>query len=164
MPHAPPSRQGSVATLPRARALAATPAMRLSATITKQSVREADKERTMDTMMSMPVSITDRIAPIARQVWDAKYRLKAQDGTTVDVTIEDTWRRVARALAAVEDHPLVWEPRFTQALEDFRFLPAGRILAGAGTDRRVSRCSTASSWAISATTSAASSSICGKRR
>ena len=91
----------------------------------------------MDTMMSMPVSITDRIAPIARQVWDAKYRLKAQDGTTVDVTIEDTWRRVARALAAVEDHPLVWEPRFTQALEDFRFLPAGRILAGAGTDRRV---------------------------
>jgi ribonucleoside-diphosphate reductase alpha chain len=111
--------------------------MRLSATITKQSVREADKERTMDTMMSMPVSITDRIAPIARQVWDAKYRLKAQDGTTVDVTIEDTWRRVARALAAVEDHPLVWEPRFTQALEDFRFLPAGRILAGAGTDRRV---------------------------
>jgi ribonucleoside-diphosphate reductase alpha chain len=45
-------------------------------------------------------SVSERIAPISRQIWDAKYRLKTADGTPVDLTIEDTWRRVARALAA----------------------------------------------------------------
>ena len=79
----------------------------------------------------------DRIAPVSRQIWDAKYRLKAADGTPVDVTIEDTWRRVARALAAAEADPAQWELPFYKALEDFRFLPAGRILSGAGSERRV---------------------------
>ena len=78
-----------------------------------------------------------RITPISRQIWDAKYRLKAGDGTPIDRTIEETWRRVARALAAAETDPALWESRFYGALEDFRFLPAGRILAGAGTERRV---------------------------
>lgn len=76
-------------------------------------------------------------APIAEQIWDMKYRLKAADGTPVDRTVEDTWRRIARALAAEEAEPGVWEDRFYAALEDFRFLPAGRIVAGAGTDRAV---------------------------
>lgn len=76
-------------------------------------------------------------APIAEQIWDMKYRLKAADGTPVDRTVEDTWRRIARALAADEAKPGVWEDRFYAALEDFRFLPAGRIVAGAGTDRSV---------------------------
>jgi len=76
-------------------------------------------------------------APIAEQIWDMKYRLKAQDGTPVDVTVEDTWRRIARALAAVEDDPAAWEGRFHDALADFRYLPAGRIVAGAGTGRDV---------------------------
>lgn len=76
-------------------------------------------------------------APIAEQIWDMKYRLKAGDGTPVDATVEDSWRRVARALASVEADPAAWEERFYAALEDFRFLPAGRILAGAGTGRHV---------------------------
>jgi ribonucleoside-diphosphate reductase alpha chain len=66
-----------------------------------------------------------------------KYRLKSGDGTPVDKTIEDTWRRVARALAAPEAEPERWEESFYRALEDFRFLPAGRIVAGAGAERRV---------------------------
>ena len=76
-------------------------------------------------------------APIAEQIWDMKYRLKAADGTALDVTIEDTWRRIARSLASVETDKDVWEERFYGALEDFQFLPAGRIVAGAGTDRSV---------------------------
>ncbi|MXW87199.1 MAG: adenosylcobalamin-dependent ribonucleoside-diphosphate reductase [Boseongicola sp. SB0673_bin_14] len=76
-------------------------------------------------------------APIAEQIWDMKYRLKAADGTPVDRAVEDTWRRIARALVAQEAEPDVWEDRFYAALEDFRFLPAGRIVAGAGTDRAV---------------------------
>ena len=43
-----------------------------------------------------------RLAPISWQIWDAKYRLKAPDGTPVDATIEESWWRVARALAAPE--------------------------------------------------------------
>ena len=76
-------------------------------------------------------------APIAEQIWDMKYRLKEADGTPIDRSIEDTWRRIARATASVEADPEVWEDRFFAALEDFRFLPAGRITAGAGTDRSV---------------------------
>jgi len=76
-------------------------------------------------------------APIAEQIWDMKYRLKEPDGTPVDVSVEDTWRRIAKALAAVEKTPAEWEDRFYAALEDFRFLPAGRIVAGAGTGRSV---------------------------
>ena len=82
-------------------------------------------------------SAMDGIAPISRQIWDAKYRLKAGDGTPVDHTVEDSWRRVASALAAAEVDPAAWEAPFYEALRDFRFLPAGRILSGAGTSRRV---------------------------
>ncbi|KPQ04964.1 MAG: adenosylcobalamin-dependent ribonucleoside-diphosphate reductase with TSCPD domain NrdJ2 [Rhodobacteraceae bacterium HLUCCA12] len=76
-------------------------------------------------------------APIAEQIWDMKYRLKDAAGKPVDATLEDSWRRIARALAAVEDDPAHWEDRFYTALEDFKFLPAGRIVAGAGTGRSV---------------------------
>ena len=76
-------------------------------------------------------------APIAEAIWDMKYRLKQADGTPIDQSIEDTWRRIARALAAVERDPAQWEDRFYAALEDFKYLPAGRITAGAGTGRNV---------------------------
>ncbi|MBI1170139.1 adenosylcobalamin-dependent ribonucleoside-diphosphate reductase [bacterium] len=76
-------------------------------------------------------------APIAEQIWDMKYRLKEGDGTVVDTSVEDTWRRIARALAVVEKDPATWEARFYAALEGFKFLPAGRITAGAGTGRAV---------------------------
>jgi ribonucleoside-diphosphate reductase alpha chain len=76
-------------------------------------------------------------APIAEQIWDMKYRFKQADGTPIDTTVEDSWRRIARALAAVETAPAEWEPKFYDALSDFKFLPAGRITAGAGTERSV---------------------------
>ena len=76
-------------------------------------------------------------APIAEQIWDMKYRFKEADGTPRDVTVEDTWRRIARDLAKVEKDPAAWEQKFYTALEDFKYLPAGRITAGAGTARSV---------------------------
>ncbi len=76
-------------------------------------------------------------APIAESIWDMKYRLKEADGTPIDGTVEDTWRRIARSLAEVEADPAHWEEKFYHALEDFKFLPAGRITAGAGTGRTV---------------------------
>jgi ribonucleoside-diphosphate reductase alpha chain len=76
-------------------------------------------------------------APIAEQIWDMKYRFKAADGTPHDITVEDTWRRIAHDLAQVEQDKEGWEETFFEALEDFKYLPAGRITAGAGTARRV---------------------------
>src|SRR3954463_1873084 len=77
------------------------------------------------------------IAAISQQIWDMKYRLKSEGGTPVDKTLPDTWARIAHALAAGEQDTAIWGERFASALEDFQFLPAGRILAGAGTGRTV---------------------------
>jgi ribonucleoside-diphosphate reductase alpha chain len=76
---------------------------------------------------------------LSHQIWDMKYRLKRPDGTPVDVSVEDSWRRVARAAAEAEtpEKRGEWESAFAGALADYRFLPAGRILAGAGTGRAV---------------------------
>ena len=76
-------------------------------------------------------------APIAEQIWDMKYRFKQADGTPIDQTVEDSWRRIARDLARVEKDPAHWGEKFFEALEDFKYLPAGRITAGAGTARQV---------------------------
>ena len=76
-------------------------------------------------------------APIAEQIWDMKYRFKDADGKALDITVEDSWRRIARDLASVEKDTETWENKFYGALEDFKFLPAGRITAGAGTARKV---------------------------
>ncbi|MCW8836820.1 MAG: adenosylcobalamin-dependent ribonucleoside-diphosphate reductase, partial [Rhodospirillales bacterium] len=78
-----------------------------------------------------------QIASISQQIWDMKYRLKDADGEPVDKTVADTFRRVARALSMPERDPALWEQRFFDAMQDFRFLPAGRIVAGAGATRKV---------------------------
>ena len=74
---------------------------------------------------------------ISRLIWDMKYRLKGADGQPVDATVDATWRRIADALAAPEDDAELWSDRFLESLVDFKFLPAGRIVAGAGVDREV---------------------------
>ena len=77
------------------------------------------------------------ITAISRHIWDSKYRYR--DGNTIhDQSIADSWRRIARALASVETTDTnSWEQRFYSILENFKFLPGGRIQAGAGTNRRV---------------------------
>src|SRR5512143_2596776 len=78
-----------------------------------------------------------QVAPVSQQIWDMKYRLKTLEGEALDKTIDDTWRRVAREFARAEADPAIWEERFLAAMQDFKFLPAGRILSGAGSGRRV---------------------------
>src|SRR5690349_2371376 len=75
--------------------------------------------------------------PIAQQIWDMKYRFKSADGVPIDQTVADTWARVAKALAVHEKDAGAWAQRFASAMDDYVFLPAGRILAGAGTGRKV---------------------------
>jgi ribonucleoside-diphosphate reductase alpha chain len=76
------------------------------------------------------------LSEISHGVWDAKYRLRA--GAVCEAEVSDTWRRVARALAAVEPAEReAHEQSFYSILEDFRFLPGGRIQAGAGSPHHV---------------------------
>jgi ribonucleoside-diphosphate reductase alpha chain len=79
------------------------------------------------------------MSEISAAIWDMKYRLKAPDGTPVDRDVADSWARVALALAQAEapDQRLARAQEFAQALVGHKFLPAGRILAGAGTGRSV---------------------------
>jgi ribonucleoside-diphosphate reductase alpha chain len=73
---------------------------------------------------------------LSRHVWRSKYRYV--DHTVSEHRISDSWRRIARALAAVEPKDNArWEECFFSILQGFKFLPGGRIQAGAGTDRKV---------------------------
>jgi ribonucleoside-diphosphate reductase alpha chain len=75
-------------------------------------------------------------AEISRHVWETKYRYADHDAC--EQTIVETWRRIARALAAIEgENAPTWAERFFSILTDFKFLPGGRIHAGAGTARNV---------------------------
>ena len=80
-------------------------------------------------------------APISQEIWDRKYRFKRPGGAPIDATLDDTFWRVARVAAAPEKGGKrareKWAQRFHGAIADLGFLPAGRILAGAGTGRSV---------------------------
>lgn len=67
----------------------------------------------------------------SREIWDSKYRLKTKDGTAIDQEIDDTYRRVAQALAAQESDPQDWIEPFLWALRNGA-IPAGRITSNAG--------------------------------
>lgn len=75
-------------------------------------------------------------SPIARRVWETKYRYR-KHGVVYDATITDSWRRIASTLAAAEDNREHWQACFYDILQNFRFLPGGRIQAGAGTAHKV---------------------------
>jgi ribonucleoside-diphosphate reductase alpha chain len=79
------------------------------------------------------------MSDISHQIWDMKYRLKAPDGTPLDRDVADSWSRVALALAWADgpDRRVASAQEFASALAGHKFLPAGRILAGAGTGRNV---------------------------
>ncbi len=69
---------------------------------------------------------------IAKHIWETKYRYYRDDD------VQATWQRVALAVAQAEQNDIAgWRQRFYALLNDFQFLPAGRILAGAGTEREV---------------------------
>lgn len=85
-------------------------------------------------------TLPEFFAPISETIWQTKYRFDGGDGAG-DSSVSDTFRRVARSAASVETGGAAqqdaWADKFYHAMADFRFLPAGRILAGAGTGRGV---------------------------
>jgi ribonucleoside-diphosphate reductase alpha chain len=78
--------------------------------------------------------------PVQQQVFLDRYARKDSHGIPVERHPEKMWRRVAHATAAVEstaEKREFWADQFYQAMRDFRFVPGGRILAGAGTGHAV---------------------------
>src|SRR5690606_25674582 len=71
--------------------------------------------------------------PASEDIWDTKYRLKTKDGVAIDQTVDETYQRVARALAEVELPELreEWYDKFLWALRHGA-IPAGRITSNAG--------------------------------
>ncbi|MFB2861670.1 adenosylcobalamin-dependent ribonucleoside-diphosphate reductase [Aeromonas hydrophila] len=77
---------------------------------------------------------TSRLIPLqdtSFEIWDSKYRLKSKDGVPIDGTIDETYQRVARALAGQESEPDAWYEPFMWALRNGA-IPAGRITSNAG--------------------------------
>jgi ribonucleoside-diphosphate reductase alpha chain len=68
----------------------------------------------------------------SHEVWQQTYKHHT------DETVEDTWRRVAKNLASIEEDPEKWEEKFFNILRDFKFVPGGRILSNAGTEWKTS--------------------------
>ena len=75
---------------------------------------------------------------LAEEIWTAKYRFRTDDGSG-DSSFAETAARVAKAVARIEPEGrrAYWEERFRTAVDTMRFIPAGRVLAGAGTERSV---------------------------
>jgi ribonucleoside-diphosphate reductase alpha chain len=85
-------------------------------------------------------AILSDLPAISGAIWRRKYRFSGSSTATADTTLEDSFRRVAMATASAErgrEAQAEWGDAFYEAMADFGFQPAGRILAGAGTDRNV---------------------------
>ncbi len=76
-----------------------------------------------------------KLEGIREKVFLDRYSLKDKEGNPVEKAPEEMWRRVAGGIAYVEkkDAKKAWEKKFYDAMEDFKFVPGGRVLAGAGT-------------------------------
>lgn len=84
---------------------------------------------------AIPNTVTEIPLQAASQdIWDIKYRLKTKDGDAVDLTIDDTYQRVAKALADVETGKKNQDHYYKEFLWALRqgVIPAGRIISNAG--------------------------------
>lgn len=76
-----------------------------------------------------------QLTGLSQKVFLDRYSLKDEDGNPVEQTPEEMWKRVARGISDVEkkDVRAHWRREFYNVMKDFKFLPGGRIFAGAGT-------------------------------
>ena len=88
--------------------------------------------KAVKTMQEAPQDVP--MQPVSLDIWDKKYRLKTKQGEHLDQTMDDTFKRVARALADAEDTEekrTLWYDKFLWALRRGA-IPAGRITSNAG--------------------------------
>lgn len=99
------------------------------------------KARQTDTAIGKPIAMTKgtKLEGIRKKVFLDRYSWKDEKGQPMEEFPEQMWARVAKALSKVEDKPAQkhWEQKFYESMEGFKFVPAGRILSGAGTGHKV---------------------------
>ncbi|MCW8930639.1 MAG: ribonucleoside-diphosphate reductase, adenosylcobalamin-dependent, partial [Gammaproteobacteria bacterium] len=84
---------------------------------------------------AIPNSVTEiPLQDASLDIWDTKYRLKTKEGDAVDANIDETYKRVAKALSDVEQGKKNQERYYTEFLWALRqgVIPAGRIISNAG--------------------------------
>lgn len=77
-----------------------------------------------------------KLTGISEKVFLDRYSLKDKQGKPTEKKPDDMWKRIAKAVAQQEKTPegkKKWEKEFNDAMKDFKYVPGGRILAGAGT-------------------------------
>src|SRR4030043_1392709 len=80
-----------------------------------------------------------KLTGIREQVFLDRYSLKDEKGTALEKSPDAMWRRVAKGISQIEEKKLrkFWEKKFYTAFTDFKLVPGGRILSGAGTGYKV---------------------------
>ncbi|OGK15212.1 ribonucleoside-diphosphate reductase, adenosylcobalamin-dependent [Candidatus Roizmanbacteria bacterium RIFCSPHIGHO2_01_FULL_39_12b] len=81
-----------------------------------------------------------KLTGVSEKVFLDRYSLKDKSGSPIEKSPEEMWKRVSHAVSQVEKgykNKKTWETRFYDALIDFKYVPGGRILAGAGTGYQV---------------------------
>src|SRR5947207_844420 len=75
-----------------------------------------------------------KLEGISQKVFLDRYSLKDKKGAPLEKTPEEMWRRISKAVAGVEkkEDRKKWEKIFINTLKDFKYVPGGRILSGAG--------------------------------
>ncbi|HEV2340051.1 MAG TPA: adenosylcobalamin-dependent ribonucleoside-diphosphate reductase [Patescibacteria group bacterium] len=81
----------------------------------------------------------DFVGTLREKVFLDRYALRAADGVLTEHTPEETWKRVAWGISQNEKQIVrkKWEKAFYDVMSDFKFVPGGRILSGAGTNYQV---------------------------
>lgn len=80
-----------------------------------------------------------KLTGVREKVFLDRYSLKDKEGNPMEKTPDEMWRRVAKGIAKQERKTArgVWEKKFYDVMSDFKFVPGGRILSGAGTEFQV---------------------------
>ncbi len=98
------------------------------------------QERSTGNQSNVDAQSMTQLEGIRDKVFIDRYSLKDASGKPLELHPEQTWARVARGIAAVEqteEKRALWEKRFYEVLTNFQFVPGGRILAGAGSGHQV---------------------------
>lgn len=112
-----------------------------TSSIDDKDVQEVEELESVQTPVELPKETLDYFNgdELRARVFYEKYALKDPNGVVVERTPVDMWRRIAHELASVEateEKKHEWEKKFYWLLENFRFVPGGRIMFGAGQPRR----------------------------
>ncbi|NIP29511.1 MAG: hypothetical protein GTO02_03980 [Candidatus Dadabacteria bacterium] len=110
----------------------------------KEEIEEELKEQSVNYsngIMNIPKETIDAFGgdELRARVFYEKYALRNMDGEIIEKTPSDMWHRVAREIASPEKNKKLkeeWKKNFYWLLSDFKFIPGGRILFGAGQKRR----------------------------